>query len=172
MVSRRKILSRSRDNLVESQYDDQDEEDVWYNLDKLYKDHIQEVLDKWNQIDDEIWAKVIVFERNRRVAKAYARSPVLTINGSNDGFDGFRIGLCGFENPMRDPKTEEAKRHINQGVKIKMDEQGNILIKRLCKNNVYIKSTNHEDNAIGAEIARNSQGALEHEKPGKVLYLF
>ncbi|OAD58164.1 hypothetical protein WN48_00701 [Eufriesea mexicana] len=168
MVSRRKILSRSRDNLVDSQYEDQDEEDVWYNLDKLYKDHIQEVLDKWNQIDDEIWAKVIVFERNRRVAKAYARVPVLTINGSNDGFDGFRIGLCGFENPMRDPKTEEAKKHINQGVKIKMDEQGNILIKRLCKNNVYIKPTSQEDNAIGAEIARNSQGALEHEKPGKV----
>ncbi|KAG8312134.1 hypothetical protein J6590_030052 [Homalodisca vitripennis] len=54
------------------------------------KDHIQEVLDKWTQIDDEIWAKVIVLERNRRVAKAYARAPVLTINGSDDGFDGFR----------------------------------------------------------------------------------
>jgi len=80
----------------------------------------------------------------------------------------YRIGLCGFDNPMRDPKTEEAKRHINQGVKIKMDEQGNILIKRLCKNNVYVKSTNQEDNAIGPEIIRNSQGALEHEKPGKV----
>ncbi|XP_008543153.1 uncharacterized protein LOC103568189 [Microplitis demolitor] len=168
MVSRRKILSRSRDNLADSQYDDQEEEDVWYNLDKLYKDHIQEVLDKWNQIDDEIWAKVIVFERNRRVAKAYARAPVLTVNGSNDGFDGFRIGLCGFDNPMRDPKTEEAKRHINQGVKIKMDDQGNILIKRLCKSNVYIKTTHPEDNAVGAEILRNSQGALEHEKPGKI----
>lgn len=69
---------------------------------------------------------------------------------------------------MRDNKTEEAKRHINQGVKIKMDEQGNILIKRLCKSNVYVRATNQEDNAIGAEIVRNSQGALEHEKPGKV----
>ncbi|XP_066585708.1 uncharacterized protein exp [Prorops nasuta] len=165
MVSRRKILSRSRDNLAESQYEEQEEEDVWYSLDKLYKDHIQEVLDKWNQIDDEIWAKVIVFERNRRVAKAYARAPVLTINGSNNGFDGYRIGLCGFDNPMRDPKTEEAKRHINQGVKIKVDEQGGILIRRLCKNNVYVKAMNQEDNAIGLEIMRNSQGALEHEKP-------
>jgi len=54
------------------------------------QEHIQEVLDKWTQIDDEIWAKVIVFERNRRVAKAYARAPVLTINGSDDGFDGMR----------------------------------------------------------------------------------
>jgi hypothetical protein len=24
----------------------------------------------------------------------------------------FRIGLCGFDNPMRDQKTEEFKRHI------------------------------------------------------------
>uniref|UniRef100_A0A1A9W6X4 MH2 domain-containing protein n=1 Tax=Glossina brevipalpis TaxID=37001 RepID=A0A1A9W6X4_9MUSC len=42
-------------------------------------EHIQEVLDKWTQIDDEIWAKVIVFERNRRVAKAYARAPILDL---------------------------------------------------------------------------------------------
>ena len=49
------------------------------------------MLGKWESIDDEIWAKVIVLERNRRVAKAYARAPVLTVNGSNDGFDGFRF---------------------------------------------------------------------------------
>lgn len=60
----------------------------------LLQDHIQEVLDKWTQIDDEIWAKVIVLERNRRVAKAYARAPVLTVNGSDDGFDGFRCVTC------------------------------------------------------------------------------
>ena len=78
------------------------------------QDHIQEVLNKWESIDDEIWAKIIVLERNRRVAKAYARAPVLTVNGSDDGFDGFRIGLSGFENPMRDAKTEEVKRHIGQ----------------------------------------------------------
>ena len=28
---------------------------------------------------------------SRRVAKAYARAPVLTVNGSDDGFDGFRF---------------------------------------------------------------------------------
>ncbi len=91
------------------------------------------MLNKWESIDDEIWAKIIVLERNRRVAKAYARAPVLTVNGSDDGFDGFRsvchlfvsvlgvdvsvlgrIGLSGFENPMRDPKTEEVKRLIGQ----------------------------------------------------------
>lgn len=71
---------------------------------------MEEILRKWEAIDDEIWAKVIVLERNRRVAKvdacltvlncineytfvlfqAYARAPVLTINGGNGGFDGYR----------------------------------------------------------------------------------
>lgn len=40
MVSRRKILSRSRDDLnLEHQYQQQqdEEEDVWYQKDKLYK---------------------------------------------------------------------------------------------------------------------------------------
>ena len=80
----------------------------------MFQDHIQEVLNNWQSIDDEIWAKIIVLERNRRVAKAYARAPVLTVNGSDDGFDGFRIGLAGFDNPMRDNKTEDVKRHIGQ----------------------------------------------------------
>lgn len=29
-----------------------------------------------------------------------------------DQCDCFRIGLCGFDNPMRDPKTEDLKKHI------------------------------------------------------------
>ena len=40
--------------------------------------------------------QVIVLERNRRVAKAYARAPVVTVNGSEEGFDGFRIGSSPF----------------------------------------------------------------------------
>ena len=45
----------------------------------------------------------------------------------------YRIGVNGFENPMRDPKTEEFKNQIGQGCKVKMDETGNILIKRFSK---------------------------------------
>ena len=35
----------------------------------ILQDHVEEILRKWDAIDDEIWAKVIVLERNRRVAK-------------------------------------------------------------------------------------------------------
>ncbi|XP_052757760.1 uncharacterized protein LOC113518505 isoform X1 [Galleria mellonella] len=168
MVSRRRILSRSRDDLTQALTNQmEEEEDVWYQKDKLYKEHIQEVLDKWTQIDDEIWAKVIVFEKNRRVAKAYARAPVLTINGSDDGFDGMRIGLCGFNNPHRDQKTDELKRHIGQGVKIKMDDAGNILIRRYSKSSVFVKSTaatSNEETAIGQDILKLPGYSLEQEK--------
>jgi len=160
-------LSRSRDDLNIEAPPQEEEEDIWYQKDKLYKDHIQEVLNKWQSIDDEIWAKIIVLERNRRVAKAYARAPVLTVNGSDDGFDGFRIGLAGFDNPMRDSKTEEVKRHIGQGCKIKMDDSGNILIKRIAKANVYVKNTEGE-NAVANEIIKTPGGALELDKPVKL----
>ena len=52
-----------------------------------FNKYFQKTLD-FNQISFQ----VIVLERNRRVAKAYARAPVVTVNGSEEGFDGFRIG--------------------------------------------------------------------------------
>ena len=116
------------------------------------------------------------------MAKAYARAPVLTVNGSDDGFDGFRIGLSGFENPMRDPKTEEAKRLIGQGCKIKMDDSGNILVKRIAKSPVFVKSTSlvptqsgngaeepiYGYTSISNEVLKLPNGQLEAEKPFKL----
>ena len=92
---------------------------------------------------------MIILERNRRVAKAYARAPILTVNGSTAGvpsstnppvlstnqftagFDGFKIGVNGFDNPMRDHKVEEIKSQIGAGCKMKMGETGDILVKRV-----------------------------------------
>ena len=46
---------------------------------------------------------------------------------------------------MRDPKTEEFKSLIGQGCKVKMDETGNILVKRFSKAGVYVKNTIEEN---------------------------
>lgn len=169
MISRRAILSRSHDDLADdkpakfpSHPDDQ-----WFSQERLYKDHLAEILSKWENIDDEIWAKVIVLERNRRTAKAYARAPVLTVNGSDDGFDGFRIGVNGFDNPVRDSKTANFKDQIGKGCKIKMDDSGNILVKRLSRSNIYVNSTK-EENAVSSEVIKLSNGLLELEKPFKL----
>ena len=77
------------------------------------------------------------------------------------------IGLAGFENPMRDKQTEEVKRAIGQGCKIKMDDSGNILVKRIAKEKVYVKQTS-EENAIATDILKLPNGSLEAEKPVKL----
>jgi len=170
MVSRRAIVSRSRDDLqyyMGAQGKNFNAEDQWFSKEKLYKDHIAEVLEKWDNIDDEIWAKVIVLERNRRVAKAYARAPVLTVNGMEDGFDGFRIGVNGFENPMRDHKVAQFKAEVGTGIKLKMDDSGNILVKRVSAANIYVKNT-AEETAVSNDILKLPNGLLALDKPFKL----
>lgn len=78
------------------------------------KDHIAEVLRKWEQIDDEIWAKMIFMSRNRRIAKAYVRVPAVIIDGSENGFDGYHVGLNGFEDPFRDEQTNKLMNFIDK----------------------------------------------------------
>lgn len=54
-----------------------------------------------------------------------------------------------------------------------MDEAGNILVRRYCKSNIYVKSTSSnvsEETAIGAEITKLPGMALETEKIVKVSF--
>ncbi|KAH7642042.1 hypothetical protein HUG17_5087 [Dermatophagoides farinae] len=111
---------------------------IFYILQSCFCDQLQEIRNKWNQIDDEIWAKIICFERNRRVAKAYARSQVISITGSDRGFDGYRIGLNGFPNPKRDFEVQMIKQQIRSGFKLKIDDLGNVHIKRIGRCPVFL----------------------------------
>jgi hypothetical protein len=53
-----------------------------------------------------------------------------------------------------------------------MDDQGNVLIKRLSKSQVFVKVNPNEDNSVAQEITRLPNGSLEPEKPVKVsIYL-
>nr|CAD7412628.1 unnamed protein product [Timema poppensis] len=70
---------------------------------------------------------------------------------------------------MRDAKTEELKNHVGHGVKVKMDDEGNILVKRVSKSNVYVKITSAgEETSIGNDILKLSNCALEIDKPVKL----
>ena len=81
-----------------------------------------------------------------------------------------RIGMNGFDNPMRDQRTEEIKALIGQGCKVKMDGTGNILVKRLARSPVYVKNTIYEENAISNDILKlPNSGLLEPiDKPFKL----
>lgn len=62
-----------------------------------------------------------------------------------------------------------------QGVKIKMDDAGNILVRRYAKSNVYIKSaslTSSDETAIGADVIKQPNQSLEIEKVYKVSYSY
>ena len=54
-----------------------------------------------------------------------------------------------------------------QGCKIKMDDSGNILIKRIAKANVFVK-TPESENAVSNEIVKLPSGSLELDKPVKL----
>merc|ERR1719225_1283662 len=68
---------------------------------------------------------------------------------------------------MRDIGTEESLKQINQGFKLKMDDLGNILVKRLSRSNIYVKNT-MEENAVSNDILKLPNGVLEFEKPFKL----
>lgn len=135
-----------------------------YKSNDIIQDHLEEIFNKWRLLDDDIWCKLIIMERNRRIGKAYARVPRVTIDGSHElSYDGYKLALNGFDNPDRDSKTEECRKRIGKGIRIKMDNFGNILIKRLSKSGVYIKEWLHvsdSSNSSGAGGSGNGSGGV------------
>jgi len=116
-----------------------DNDDAWLDEGELKNDIIEGVLNKFDIIDDDIWAKVICMEKNKMVGKAYIRTPVLTIDGGNLEFNGEGIGLSGFDNNMRDSDTRRVINKVKEGCRIKMDDVGNILIKSFSREKIFCK---------------------------------
>ena len=107
-------------------------------------------------------------ERNKRIAKAYAKTRIMSINGSKCGFDGFKVGLNGFENPIRDSDVDACKAIIGMGCKLKLTENGDILIKRVGRGHVFVRNILTES-AISNDILKLRSGLLE---PDRALKLF
>lgn len=60
------------------------------------QDNLAEVYRKLANIEEEIWGKIIIMERNSRIVKAYLRSRIITIDGSDWDFDGSRYIVQNF----------------------------------------------------------------------------
>ncbi|XP_015782787.1 uncharacterized protein LOC107360611 [Tetranychus urticae] len=120
----------------------------WSDELSLFTDNIREVTDKFDTIDSEIWGKIVYMEKNRRLAKAYARSSpnqcdsIVRITNSTIGFDGLTIGLAGFPNPNRDQLTIEALSHLDQGIDVIMEESGNIVVNNQTESRIFIRGFN------------------------------
>jgi len=147
---RRQIMTRP---LAMSVGDDLDNDDVRFDETALMDDHIAGIHKKWDCIEDEIWAKIVIMEKTQEVAKAFIRAPVMTVNGGDFGFDEEIIGLSGFNNTLRDGDTKRVLDLVGDGCRMKMDDGGNILVERKSKEKLF---------CIGPD---NGIMALELEKP-------
>ncbi|VDM99186.1 unnamed protein product [Thelazia callipaeda] len=80
----------------------------WNDIESFERDNILEVYRKLPNIEEQIWGKLIVMERNIRPVKAYLKSRIIIVDGSEAEFDGSRIGLRRFANAHRDEGTKRA----------------------------------------------------------------
>ncbi|KRX16611.1 hypothetical protein T07_6980 [Trichinella nelsoni] len=146
--------------------------EAWFSLDDVYKHHIDEVNEKLSSLDDGIWAKLILMEKNRRIAKAYLRSPVTRVDGSRAGFDGHVIGFNSFCSTHNDAQVAEISAKISSGVVLKIDNQGNILAKRRGHSPVIVQGANCPDmHCLGKDVI-TIEGHLEVQRAIKVKFLF
>jgi len=111
-----------------------DMEDVWYDFGECIRENVEETESKLDHMDDEVWCKLIIMEKNRRVAKVLLRRAVNLINNSDVGYNSNGIiGLVGFENVLREKETKGALKKVGKGCRIGMDKGGNILVSKLTK---------------------------------------
>ena len=122
-----------------------------------------DVENKWDTIDDEVWSKIVIMQRNRRIAKAYVTTQTLTVNGSRCGFQGTVVGLNGFQNLESDPEVDACKSMIDGGCKLKLTESGDVLIKRAGHCPIIVSNGTTRD-----EINSSPLEALEQNKPMKI----
>ncbi|XP_033726689.1 LOW QUALITY PROTEIN: myosin-IIIb-like [Pecten maximus] len=105
----------------------------------LYQNHLNQLLQKWGELDPDIWCKILYMEYDRPVAKFYILDREVKIDMSYEEFDGERIGLGVFRNSRRDAVTEEYRSYIGKGLKLRRDDDGSILATRIGKNDLVVK---------------------------------
>ena len=91
----------------------------------------------------------------------------MSLNGSKCGFDGFKVGLNGFENPMRDGEVEACKAAIGMGCKLKLTENGDILVKRVGRSNVFVQNMLTES-AASNDVLKLRFGLLQQDRAMKL----
>ena len=106
--------------------------DLWFDQKECIEDNIEEVEEKWENLDDEVWGKMIVMNKNQRVGKVLLRKPTVVINNSEQGYDHQGIvGLNGLVSRPRDRAMDTLLGNIGTGCKVGIDAGGNITCMKL-----------------------------------------
>ncbi|XP_069107023.1 myosin-IIIb-like [Argopecten irradians] len=134
----------------------------------LYQNHLNQLLQKWGNLDPDIWCKILYMEYDRPVAKFYILDREVKIDMSYEEFDGERIGLGVFRNSRRDTVTEEYRSYIGKGLKLRRDDDGGILATRLGKNDIVVKDWYDPANHCFSGDVLTHNGHLPFGEPVKV----
>ena len=121
-------------------------------------------------MDDEVWAKIIVMEKESRLAKAYVKTPVVVIDGSNTGFDGVKVGINGLVNGVTSGDKESAmcKLLIEEGCRLKLTQNGDILLKRDDNLNIFAFRSKYSKQSMSDSIVRLPYGLMQKDKTYKL----
>ncbi|OWF39552.1 myosin-IIIb-like [Mizuhopecten yessoensis] len=126
----------------------------------VYQNHLNQLLQKWGELDPDIWCKILYMEYDRPVAKFYILDREVNIDMSYEEFDGERIGLGVFRNPGRDSVTEEYRSYIGKGLKLKRDDDGSIFATKIDKNDIVVKDWYDPANHCFSEDVLKHNGHL------------
>jgi hypothetical protein len=124
---------------------------------------LDETTIKLSGLSTEIWGKVYYMEKNMIMGKVYLRDWDITMDDSNEPYDGLVIGVNTFDH-SEDPESLEALKNIAQGIKIVRDEEGNIFIMKLSKNDVFIKGFNEPNNNCFGSDVHSTNGRLSFDQ--------
>uniref|UniRef100_A0A1I8APV8 MH2 domain-containing protein n=1 Tax=Steinernema glaseri TaxID=37863 RepID=A0A1I8APV8_9BILA len=112
----------------------------WSSFDQCVKDNLFEVQAKLSNIENQIWGKLIVMERNYRTAKAYLRYQSILVDGSQREFDGARLGLSRFSPDLSDRRLLQEYRRLDKGVEVQIDERGNVWVSKNCEKTISVRT--------------------------------
>ena len=131
--------------------------------------HLRALHRRWEVLDDEVWAKLVVMEKAERAAKAYIKTPVLSVDGADTGFDGRSVGLSGLESgPAGDKESAMVKLLIEEGCRLKLTQNGDILIKRDDNLNMFAFRSKHSQHSTSDIILKQPYGLLQKDKTYKL----
>uniref|UniRef100_A0A1I7WPM8 MH2 domain-containing protein n=1 Tax=Heterorhabditis bacteriophora TaxID=37862 RepID=A0A1I7WPM8_HETBA len=102
------------------------------------QDNLHEVDIKMQDIDNQIWAKLIIMEKGTRIAKVCS----LRVIKSNDHYDfnGSRLGIQCFRNPQRDVNSELDIDLLGKGIELSIDDDGSIWVRNSTDRSLIVVS--------------------------------
>ena len=96
-------------------------------------------------------------------------SKVFSVDGSDSGIDGCRIGLNGLPSVSSDDKESAMCRLlVEEGCRLKLTQNGDILIKRDDNINIFISKLKQLQSSLSDVVVKCPYGLLQQDKTYKL----